>query len=336
MASARMRLEVGQPVAQRERIVLAQRLDVADLEAGFLHRRHDVGHRMQLTVREDVAGQEGVGRRGLGVQAGDAVVEEQPAGTQQRVHGARIGVELLAADVLVHADAGDLVERAVGDLAVVADADLDAVGEAGGLDPLACELGLGLRERDADAVHAVVLGGVDQQRAPAAADVEQALALGQSELAADELELAFLGGFERLVEVVEVGARVDEARAEQHRVEAVGDVVVMADRGRSRPSECRRPGRCASIAGVGGRQQDARSGDPHRGENEPRALAGAQAQDAELAAQAQHGLEVGVVVDGERAGHPRAREPDLARSVQEVGDRAPVTNLDDGRVFAGR
>ena len=59
--------------------------------------------------------------------------------------------------------------------------------------------GLGLRERDADAVHAVVLGGVDQQRAPAAADVEQALALGEPELAADQLELALLGGFERLV-----------------------------------------------------------------------------------------------------------------------------------------
>src|ERR671932_1564173 len=90
--------------------------------------------------------------------------------------------------------------------------------------------GLRLGERDADRADAVAGGGVEQQRAPAAADVEEALAGPQAQLAADELELALLGRLERLVRVGEVGARVDHARAEEQLVEAVRDVVVVTDR----------------------------------------------------------------------------------------------------------
>src|SRR5688500_8971855 len=49
-----VRLEVGHPVAQRHRVVLAQRLDVTDLEAGALHDRDDAADLVQLPVREDV------------------------------------------------------------------------------------------------------------------------------------------------------------------------------------------------------------------------------------------------------------------------------------------
>ena len=146
---------------------------------------------MQLAVGEDVAGQERVRRRRLGVQPRDAVVEEQPTGRQQVVQRARVGIELVAADVLVHADAGDLVERAVGDLAVVADADLELVGEAGGLDPLARQRAWASRGSRRHRGRRSV-GGVDQQRAPAAADVQQPLAGGEAELAADQVELALL------------------------------------------------------------------------------------------------------------------------------------------------
>ena len=52
------------------------------------------------------------------------VVEEQPSGAQQCVHGVGVVAELGPAHVLVHADADDLVERAVVDLALVGNADL--------------------------------------------------------------------------------------------------------------------------------------------------------------------------------------------------------------------
>ena len=73
---------------------------------------------------------------------------------------------------------------------------------------------------------------------------------------------------------------------------------------------------------------DAGPDDPQRRGDEPHALTGREVQHTELAAQAQHGLEVLVVVDGQRAGHPRARQPDLVGGVEDVGDRARVADLD--------
>ena len=68
------------------------------------------------------------------------------------------------------------------------------------------ERGLLLGDRDADAAHAVLAGRVQQQRAPAAADVQQPLALAQLELAADQVDLARLRGVERVVVPRVVGA----------------------------------------------------------------------------------------------------------------------------------
>ncbi|MCY1550216.1 hypothetical protein D9M68_864520 [compost metagenome] len=63
-----------------------------------------------------------------------------------------------------------------------------------------------LRQRDAGGLHAVVLGRPEQQPAPAGADVEEALALAQHELAADVVELGFLRLRQRELGRAEVGA----------------------------------------------------------------------------------------------------------------------------------
>ena len=51
-------LQVGDPAAQRPGVVLAQRLDVAHLEAGPLHRQHALADVDQLAVGEHVAADE--------------------------------------------------------------------------------------------------------------------------------------------------------------------------------------------------------------------------------------------------------------------------------------
>ncbi len=86
------------------------------------------------------------------------------------------------------------------------------------------------RQRDAGGVHAVVLGGVQDQRAPAAADIEQAHARLEIELAADQVELGPLRVGQRLVRAGEVRARVGHRLVEQQPVEVVGQVVVVRDR----------------------------------------------------------------------------------------------------------
>ena len=86
--------------------------------------------------------------------------------------------------MLVHPDARHLVERAIADLAVVSNAHAYAPLQPRGGDPAPRKLRLGLRERHADALRAVMRGSVHDQRPPSASDVEQALARSQAQLAA--------------------------------------------------------------------------------------------------------------------------------------------------------
>ena len=58
------------------------------------------------------------------------------------------------------------------------------------------EVGLGLRQRDADHLAPVVPGGVDRHRPPPAPDVEEALARPEPELGGDQLVLLLLGELE--------------------------------------------------------------------------------------------------------------------------------------------
>ena len=63
--------QVRQPVAQGQRVVVAQRLNVAHLEAGGLDDAENVARRMQLAVGKDVARDERIGLGTVGDQSRD-------------------------------------------------------------------------------------------------------------------------------------------------------------------------------------------------------------------------------------------------------------------------
>ena len=194
-------------MAERLGVVLAQALDVQRLDARPLERERHARDVQRRRVREHVA----LGERprlGLAVaQAGDAVVEQPAARLQQARELARVEVDLVGADVLDHPDRGDRVVALAGraEIAVVRDADLHPVLEAGLGHAPARQLGLGGGERDADRLDPVVGGRVDHEAAPAAADVEHALALPQRELPADQLALGRLRLLERRAGVAAAG-----------------------------------------------------------------------------------------------------------------------------------
>src|SRR3546814_247903 len=170
------------------RVVLAQRLDVAHLEPGVLHRPDRVADVQQLAVGEHVAAHEGAAPELRAADRGDGVVEEPAAGGQQRRQRREVRIDAGLADVLGHADRGDGLEIPAGEVAVVLEPDLDPVGEAGLFDALAGELDLLSADGDPDDVDAVLAGGVDRHRSPPAADIEQPHAgpLVAAELAAHE------------------------------------------------------------------------------------------------------------------------------------------------------
>ena len=226
-------LQVGDPRPQRPVVVLAQRLDVADLEAGALHRQHALADVDQLTVREDVAPDERRLPELRSADLADGVVQQptrRPQGTAQQPV---VAVEVLVTDVLGHPDRRDRVVLLAADVAVVLQSDLDPIGDAGSRHPLASPGGLGLTDRDADRRHVVVAGGVDHHRAPPAPDVEEAPARHrvEPELATDEIVLQRLRGDEIGRVVDEAGTRVRHRRSEHEPVEVVADVVVVVDRG---------------------------------------------------------------------------------------------------------
>src|SRR6185437_10420748 len=139
---------------------------------------------------------------------------------------------MIDADMLDHPDARRFVEHAERrKVAIIAYLDTTAVAETGLGDALGGQRALLLAQRDANRRHAVLPRRVDDERAPPAADVEQALARREAQLSADEIELGTLRFVERVRGFGEIGAGVDHAFVEEELVEVVPDVVVIMDGG---------------------------------------------------------------------------------------------------------
>ena len=180
-------------------------------------------------------------------------LSSRPVGLEQVAQALGVRVDLDVADVLDHADRGDRVEALAGQLAPVLHADVDAVGDAGLLGARAGALGLRRRQRDAGDVDAVVDRGVHGEAAPAAADVEQALAGLEAELGAHELELGLLGLLERRGPAREdraaVGHRLVEEEREELRPEGRSGGAPSGGRARSSAGAPRARARTAGARG---------------------------------------------------------------------------------------
>ena len=163
----------------------------------------------------------------VGGRPPDGVVEQAPPRTQLAPERADVGLDGAAPHVLEHPDGADRVEGAVVEVPVVLDPEVHEAAHPCRLRPGRCHGPLGLRQRDADHLAAVGARSVDGHRTPPAAHVEEAHALGELELAGDQVQLAQLGDLERLVGLREHGAGVDHRGSEDLGVEGVGHVVVV-------------------------------------------------------------------------------------------------------------
>ncbi len=169
------------------------------------------------------------GRADAVVGPGDAVVQHQPAHPQPVPDGPEVRGVVAHPDVLGQPDGGDGVEAGLGHVAVVAEPHLGEVAEAlpldGGLGPRR----LLARQRDADDPHPAPRG-IPDHPTPAAADVEEPVALREAQLVEHEAVLVLLGLLQGRALVRVAGAGVGHRGAEDVLVEGVGHVVVVADR----------------------------------------------------------------------------------------------------------
>src|SRR5690554_2591912 len=177
----------------------AQSLHVMHLEAGRLHLLGRMPDVIELGAWKDVLQNHALAAAdtaelallALGT-AGDAVIEEDAPVRQQIADLAEIGGITGDADMLVHADAGDLVPAAL-QIAVVLQLDGHAVLQSERCNLVLCKFELLLGQGHTVGFRAVVLRRMTQQRAPAATDVEEAFAGLQAQLAADEVKFVALG-----------------------------------------------------------------------------------------------------------------------------------------------
>ncbi len=229
-----MGFKSGAPELGGALVVAAQVLHVESFETPFLQGAQHGADVRQLAAREHIAVDEmppAQARLAVeGVGAGDAVVHHPAIGLEQAADVAEVAHQVLQPHVLEHAHAGDAVKRRVLHVAVVLQADVDAVLQPGRAHALARQVKLVLRQRHAHALRAKPLRRTQHQCAPATANVEQALARLQADLAQDVVDLFHLRFVQRLVAVFEIGARIHHALTEPLGVERVGHVVVVLDR----------------------------------------------------------------------------------------------------------
>src|SRR5262245_16836576 len=191
------------PMPQRPSIVRSQAFGIPHLEALPRHLFDHRGDMRELAAREDIlideladaAAELSVAQR----VRRDAVVQHQAARPQQPMDLGEVGWQVALAHVLEHADARDLVETLiVGNVAVILQPDLTASGETELRDARADVFMLIPAQRDADRLDPVVAYRPEDQATPAAADVEQAFARFEHELAANMVELLLLRQVERI------------------------------------------------------------------------------------------------------------------------------------------
>ena len=152
------------------------------------------------------------------LDAGDAARLEQP------VDRGEVGAELALADRLEHLDRRDLgVAAFVAPVVLFEDPDVEPSRS------LSRERRLFRGDRQAGHAAAVLGRGEAREAAPAAADLEHAILLDQPQPLADPPVLAPLGIRERLVGVLEDGARVGHRLVEHQLEEVVAEVVVVGD-----------------------------------------------------------------------------------------------------------
>ena len=219
-------VEALRPVVERQGVVAPQVLNIHDLQSAALAPVNRLGEAGDPAAGEDVLAYPELGV--AHADMADEVDHPEPARLEILGVGADHLGKLVAPRVLERADREQLVELPR-HFAEVALEHLDLALEAAALDLGARFPDLFGGGVDAGAERAVLLPGVEEQVAPAAADVGEGVASLQQDLPAHVVHLGDLRFLERLGSVGEPGAGVGHAHfVEPFPVEVLSRPVVKA------------------------------------------------------------------------------------------------------------
>src|SRR5438105_4559421 len=189
--SVGVRLKPVDPMPKGACVVLAQAFRVDDFQSFRGHSLDDPRNVHELTAGKDVFLHEIADAAAQAYRAEqilrDAVIENPSSRLEGAVYFPEVAREIMLADMLEHADAGDLVVRGVSrQIGVIEQLHPYAAAQAQLGDLRADVVVLILRERNAGRVDAVLLCGPEDQPAPTAPNIDEVVTWLQAELAADQ------------------------------------------------------------------------------------------------------------------------------------------------------
>jgi hypothetical protein len=164
----------------------------------------------------------------VGAYRGDAMIQGQAIRGEQIQYLSEIARQPFDANMFKHADTGDPVEAA-GEVAIIHQADFHPVLQACQAYP-PCGFGiLLLGQGDAQAFDIELTRRADEQRTPAAADVQQGMTVLQFHLGEDMVDFLDLRRCQCFIPLREIGAGVHHFRVQPLCVKMVGHIVVVLD-----------------------------------------------------------------------------------------------------------
>ena len=168
----------------------------------------------------------------------DVLQGEKTVGLEQTGTGGGVVGQILVTDGLQHFDGNDLVEPP-GDVAVVQQADLDAVREPGGGDALHRQVALLLRNGHGGHAATVFLSSVQAPAAPPRADLEDVVGGLQAQVAAERVVLGDLSLGEGSIGPLPPGGGIHHRFIEPESEEIIRQVVMVGNVAASRGSVVR-------------------------------------------------------------------------------------------------
>ena len=161
------------------------------------------------------------------------MVQKQTFRGEHAHDNGEILAQVFQTDMLKHAHAGNFVEACLqlGDGAIVPQLDAALVLQLGAADSFRSHGCLFLAQGDAVGVRTEPGGRMQQQTAPTAADVEEALVWGERELTADQFQLICLGILQLFSGIAKIGAGVSQGGSKPGAIKVDGEVIVVGDGG---------------------------------------------------------------------------------------------------------
>jgi len=228
------RLERIAPCPQGPGIVWPQAFDIDGLETTVTHGLDHPTGMGQFAAGKDIALDEfthAIAKLGvIDPCRRDAMIEQHALGPQQLAQLGKISLQLGTPHMLEHADRGDLVERLIlSQVAVIEQQHPHPVGQTTTFNQTTHIGMLIVRQRNPGSLHTIVFGSPQQQPAPASPNIQETFSRLQPQLAADMVELGFLGLSQRHLRFAVIGTRIHPARIQPEGIEGIGQVIVEFD-----------------------------------------------------------------------------------------------------------